>query len=298
MLGSALFAQLAPNAYYRVRGFGREEGDLNDKQAVLAFFEAFKPEIVIHAAAKVGGILANQNNGVDFILDNLRMQQNVIDAAIDSKVKQLIFLGSGCIYPKNAALPIKEEALLNGYLEESNQYYALAKIAGLKSCEALFKKGLDFISLLPSNLYGPHDYFNASQAHVIPAMFQKFSLAKIQGKKNVDLWGSGKAEREFLFVEDLADAIILCLGKKLKHPYYNVGSGESMSIQALATKIKKIVGFRGEIHWNTNAPEGFTKRILDSSKIKAEGWQPQTSLDEGLTQTFEWYQKNKSRLRL
>lgn len=284
----------------------RNELNLLDFRDVKSWFSINKPKIVIIAAAKVGGINANNTKPYEFIYENLVIQNNLIEASKQFGIKKLLFLGSSCIYPKMCKQPIKEEYLLENSLEPTNQWYAIAKIAGLKLCEALnVEYGLDFISLMPCNLYGVGDNYNLTTSHVIPALINKFYTAKIKNKAEVTCWGTGKPLREFLYVDDLAEACIFCLknwkisdensprnSSYKKLAWLNVGSGSEISIRKLAEKIADLVGYKGNIYWDSNKPDGTPRKLLDISKIKALGWEPKTKLDDGLLLAIDDFKKN------
>ncbi len=264
------------------------------------FFEDENPEIVIMAAAKVGGILANNTYRADFIYDNLMIEANVINAAYKNKVEKLIFLGSSCIYPKMASQPLKEESLLSGYLEVTNEPYAIAKIAGIKLCENFYRQyGCNFYSVMPTNLYGPHDNFNLETSHVLPAFIRKFHEAKINNHESVTIWGSGKPMREFLYVEDLADAILFLMKNIDANDLYekdishlNIGSGKDITIDDLAKLIAEIVGFEGKIIHDATKPDGTPRKLMDVSRINQLGWKYKTELREGLIKTYKWFNDN------
>ena len=264
------------------------------------FFEDENPEIVIMAAAKVGGILANNTYRADFIYDNLMIEANVINAAYKNKVEKLIFLGSSCIYPKMASQPLKEESLLSGYLEVTNEPYAIAKIAGIKLCENFYRQyGCNFYSVMPTNLYGPHDNFNLETSHVLPAFIRKFHEAKINNHESVTIWGSGKPMREFLYVEDLADAILFLMKNIDANDLYekdishlNIGSGKDITIDDLAKLIAEIVGFEGKIIHDATKPDGTPRKLMDVSRINQLGWKYKTELREGLIKTYKWFKDN------
>jgi GDP-L-fucose synthase len=292
MVGSSCWRLLNSLGYSNLVGKSSKELDLRNQLEVENFFKSNNPDYVIDAAARVGGIVANKENLYDFLLDNTQIQNNLIKSSLKYDIKRFIFLGSSCIYPKFAKQPIKEEYLLSGKLELSNEGYAIAKISGLKLCQYInknFKK--DFISLMPTNLYGVNDNFDPNYSHVIPGMIKKFHQAKISNS-DVVLWGSGSPMREFLNVDDLAKAIILCLDADLKDPYYNVGSGSDISILELSHLIQKIVGHSGKIKWNHNMPDGTPKKLLDSSKINELGWSSTISLENGIKNTYKWYLDN------
>ena len=304
MVGSAVFRNFKNNGYLNLLTADRVDLDLTDTSSVKNWYKVNKPDVVVIAAAKVGGIIANSNLPVQFLLNNLKIQNNLIEGAWENNVSRLLFLGSSCIYPKFASQPIKEEALLSNYLESTNQWYAIAKIAGIKLCEALnLQYGFDAISLMPTNLYGPGDYYHPEKSHVIPALIDKFDRAAKNNLERVVCWGSGSPCREFLYVEDLADACKFVLenwkprGKDIK--YLNVGTGKDMKIKKIAEIISKKCGFNGEIVWDTSKPDGTPKKLLDISKIMRLGWRPKTSFNEGLNLTIKNYKylKNRKLLR-
>ena len=304
MVGSAIIRNLKNNGYLNLLTAKRADLDLTDASSVKKWYEVNKPEVVVISAAKVGGILANSNYPVQFLLENLKIQNNLIEGAWENGVSRLLFLGSSCIYPKFALQPIKEEALLTDSLESTNQWYAIAKIAGIKLCEALnIQYGFDAISLMPTNLYGPGDYYHHEKSHVIPALISKFDRAAKNNSERVVCWGSGSPYREFLYVDDLADAckFVLENWKPYKEDikYLNVGTGNDMNIKKIAEKIAIKCGFNGEIIWDTTKPDGTPKKLLDISKIKRLGWKPKTNFDEGLELTISNYRylKNKKILR-
>lgn len=285
----------------------RKDLDLLSYKSVINWFDANKPTVVIIAAAKVGGIYANSTFPADFLLENIKIQTNIIEAAWKINVKRLLFLGSSCIYPKNVQQPIDEESLLSGFLEKTNESYAIAKIAGIKLCEALSKQyNLDAISLMPTNLYGPKDNYNTKNSHVMAAMIKRFSNAKKLSLDEVTCWGSGKPMREFMYVDDLGDAVVFALEKwdpkstnapldKNGDPlfYLNVGTGKDISIKELATKIARIYKFDGKINWDTNKPDGTYRKRLDIQRLKKLGWEPKTSLDDGLLKTINYFENIK-----
>ena len=293
MVGSAICRELINKGYNNLIFKSSKELDLRNQQSVQNFFKKQSPEYVFLSAAKVGGILANSTYKADFIYDNLMIQNNVINSSYNSGVKKLLFLGSSCIYPKMSEQPIKEDCLLSGYLEPSNEPYAIAKIAGLKLCQYYKEQyGCDFISLMPTNLYGFHDNFDLNNSHVLPALIRKFHEAKIDKKPYVELWGSGTPMREFLYVDDLAEASVFLMKNYSDSSLVNVGTGKDLSILDLATKIKDIIGFSGEIKWDTSKPDGTPKKLLDVSKINNLGWRAKTSLSEGIKRTYSWYVQN------
>jgi GDP-L-fucose synthase len=298
MVGSSVLNILQERGYSNIVTSSRKELDLRNQAAVDDFLHQQQPKAVILAAARVGGIWANDHYPYQFLYDNLAIQNNVINAAHKNNVGQLIFLGSSCIYPKHAAQPLKEEYLLTGSLEPTNQWYAVAKIAGLKLCQALKKQyGRNYISLMPTNLYGPRDNFDLETSHVVPAMIRKFHEAKVGGHQPVTLWGSGSPRREFLYVQDLADAVLFAFENQLDEDLYNVGTGEDLPIKELALLIQKIVGHQGDIIWDNNKPDGTPQKLLDVTKMRSEGWHNKTDLEQGLSATYHWFLQNKSELK-
>lgn len=293
LVGSAIKRALEKQGYENLVFRTREELDLQNLQAVDDFFKTEHPEYVFLAAAKVGGILANKTYPADFIYQNLQIQNNIIYSAHAYGVTKLLFLGSSCIYPKLAPQPIKEEYLLTGPLEQTNESYAIAKIAGLKMCQ-YFKKqyGSNFISCMPTNLYGPNDNFDLQNSHVLPALIRKFYDAKKENKESVVIWGSGTPKREFLYVEDLADACVFLMNHYNDLETINVGTGVDVTISELAQMIKQITGFSGNTVYDKSKPDGTPRKLLDVSKINKLGWNAQTSLEEGLKKTIEWYEKS------
>ena len=293
LVGSAVVRELASTgeAY---KGISSKDVDLLDRAATFRFVKDFKPSVVIDAAARVGGIGANNALPVDFLTQNIQIQSNLMDAAHEAGVKNFVFLGSSCIYPKNSAQPIKEEYLLTGELESTNSAYAIAKIAGIELIKSYRKQfGHKWISVMPTNLYGPNDNFDLQNSHVFPALIRKFVEAKRTNAPSVTLWGTGAPKREFLHVNDLAKAILICLEKYDSDQHINIGSGEDLSIKDLALKVSKAAGFNGEIIWDSTKPDGTPRKVLDVTKIKSLGWKPSISLDEGIIQTIQWYQDNK-----
>ena len=294
MVGSAVWRALEARGYKNVLGCSKQDLDLRNQHQVNHFFQKEQPEIVIDAAALVGGIMANKDNPYAFIMDNLQIQMNLMDAAHQNKVEKFIFLGSSCIYPKLAPQPLKEEYLLTAPLEPTNEWYAIAKIAGVKTMEAIRNQyNKDFVSLMPTNLYGTRDNFDLQTSHVLPAMIRKFHEAKKNKHAPVKLWGTGKPMREFLFVDDLADAVLFALENKLSHHLYNVGTGIDITIKELALKIQKITGHEGEIIWDNSKPDGTPRKLMDVSRLKNAGWKYKTSLDEGLQITYNWFLANQ-----
>ena len=273
----------------------RSELDLTDKGAVDAFFGRERPDHVLLAAAKVGGILANDQFPADFLRDNLVIQTNVIDAAYRFGVRKLLFLGSSCIYPKFAEQPIREEALLTGALEPTNQWYAIAKIAGLKMCEAYRRQhGFNAISIMPTNLYGPGDNFDLRTSHVLPALIRKFHEAKVAGADQVEIWGTGAPRREFLHVDDLADACFHLMQSYDDEPLINVGCGADVSISELATLVGRIVGFQGSVVFDRSKPDGTPRKLLDVTRLSSLGWEPRIRLEDGIRDTYDWYRASVS----
>jgi len=299
MVGSAIWNNLQMNGYVNLIGRNSKELDLKNQASVHTFFELEKPDIVIDAAARVGGILANDSYPYQFIMENMQIQNNLIDAAHKNNVQKFIFLGSSCIYPKLAEQPIKEEYLLTDSLEPTNEWYAIAKISGVKACEAIRKQfNKDFLSLMPTNLYGERDNFDLQSSHVLPAMIRKFHDAKENGNAPVTLWGTGKPMREFLHVNDLAEAVRFTLENTLPDSLYNVGTGVDLTIRELAETVQKIVGHTGKIIWDSTKPDGTPKKQLNIDKIKSEGWEPSIDLNEGIKNTYNWFIKNLKEIKI
>ncbi len=293
MVGSAVMRRLQADGFKNLLIRDRSELDLMNESAVAKFFLKEKPTIVICAAAKVGGIQANNDYPVQFLLDNLRIQNNVIRSASDSGVRKLLFLGSSCIYPKFAPQPIPETALLSGPLEPTNEAYAIAKIAGIKLCQAYCREyGANFISAMPTNLYGPNDNFDLETSHVLAALIRKAHEARIRNDQRLIVWGTGKPRREFLHVDDLASACLLLLEKYDSPDIVNVGYGEDISIRELAELICEVLGFDGELAWDTSKPDGTPRKLLDVSKLRALGWKPAISLRDGIARTYQWFRAN------
>ena len=293
MVGSAVWRVLDQKGYSNLIGKTSDELDLRNQQGVLDFFKEEKPDVVIDAAAKVGGILANNDFPYPFLMENMQIQNNLIDSSLKSGIGKFIFLGSSCIYPKFAPQPLKEEFLLTDSLEPTNEWYAVAKITGVKACQAIrnqFKK--DYVSLMPTNLYGTHDNFDLNSSHVLPAMIRKFHEAKNNNNSDVVLWGSGTPMREFLFVDDMAEAVVFALENKLPEYLYNVGSGKDITIKELAQTIQKIVGHVGNIIWDIEKPDGTPRKLMDVSKIKNIGWEYSTELNKGVEKTYSWFVEN------
>jgi len=295
LVGSALVRRLQQDGFSDLVTRNRSQLDLGNEDAVNRFFAEEKPAFVILAAAKVGGIKANNDLPVEFLLENLTMQNNVVRAAHESGVRKLLFLGSSCIYPKHAPQPIPESALLGGPLEPTNEAYAIAKIAGIKLCQAYAREyGAKFISAMPTNLYGPNDNFDLLSSHVLPALLQKAHTAKKESRRELVVWGSGTPRREFLHVDDLAAACVYLLKKYDSPEVINVGCGEDISIRELAELICEIVGFEGELAWDSTKPDGTPRKLLDVSKIHALGWRHQIGLREGIAATYEWFLQNET----
>ena len=299
-MGSNIVSLLKENGYLNIITKNRSDLDLLNQRDTERFFEQERPDNVICAAAKVGGILANQNFPVNFLYENLNIQNNLIHSSYKFNVRSLVFLGSACIYPKYAPQPIKENSLLSGNLEATNEAYAIAKIAGLKLCEAYFRQyNKKFISIMPNNLYGPNDNFSPANSHVIPALIQKFHNAKSNSEESVQIWGSGKPLREFLHVHDLCRAILIVMkdsniNKLLKFDSYhiNIGSGEEISVKDLALLIREITEFPGQIYFDNSKPDGTPRKLLDSTIIKGLGWSPKITLKEGIKNLYSWYINN------
>lgn len=302
MVGSAIVRRLASEDCEALTA-ARDELDLRDQQAVRRWVADHRPDAVVLAAAKVGGILANDSFPADFLYDNLVIETNVIEAAFRSEVGKLIFLGSSCIYPKFAPQPIAEHALLTGALEPTNEWYAIAKIAGLKLCQAYRRQhGVDYISAMPTNLYGPGDNFDIEKSHVIPALMRKAHEAKLAGDHSLTIWGSGKPMREFLHVDDAADAMVYLLKNYSGDGHVNVGSGEDLPIIDLARMVASVVGFAGEIRNDPSKPDGTPRKLMDVSTLFGTGWRPKYDLRSGLEQTYEWFkdhiEKGDARLKV
>lgn len=293
LAGSAIVRALQSLGYVDLRLRTHEQLDLTDQAAVNSFFDRERPEYVFMAAARVGGILANSTYPAEFIRDNLAMELNVIDAAYRHGVKKLQFLGSSCIYPKHSPQPMREEYLLTGELEPTNEWYAVAKIAGIKMVQAYRKQyGFNAISLMPTNLYGPGDNFDLYSSHVLPALIRKLHDAKLASAREVVIWGSGDPCREFLHADDLADACVLLMLNYDEYEIINVGSGEEQTIRDLALTVSDIVGYRGALLFDTSKPDGSPRKLLDVSRLQKLGWRPRVSLREGITKTYEWYLAN------
>ncbi|OIW01358.1 hypothetical protein TanjilG_12898 [Lupinus angustifolius] len=293
LVGSAIVEKLKQHGFTNLILRSHAELDLTRQADVEAFFASEKPEFVIVAAAKVGGIHANNTYPADFIGINLQIQTNIIDSAYRNGTKKLLFLGSSCIYPKFAPQPIPEDALLTGTLEPTNEWYAIAKIAGIKMCQAYrIQYKWDAISGMPTNLYGPNDNFHPENSHVLPALMRRFHEAKVKGLKEVVVWGTGSPLREFLHVDDLADAVVFMMEKYSGLEHLNVGSGKEVTIKELAELVKEVVGFEGDLIWDTTKPDGTPRKLMDSSKLAGLGWTPKISLKDGLVDTYKWYSEN------
>ena len=298
LAGSAVVRTLTGKGYSNLLCRSSQELDLRSQSDVKTFFDEEKPEYVVLAAAKVGGIHANNTYRAEFIYDNLMIEANIIHSAYKAGVKKLLFLGSSCIYPKLCAQPMKEEYLLTGALEPTNEPYAIAKIAGLKLCEAYCQQyGVDFISAMPTNLYGINDNFDLANSHVLPALLRKFHEAKVNGAPSVEVWGDGSALREFLFVDDLADALLFLLENYSDPTFVNVGTGKEISIKELAMTIKSVVGYTGDIHFDTTKPNGTPRKLLDVSKLSELGWTAKTDLRTGIEKTYRWFVENQASVR-
>lgn len=293
MVGSAIWSVLLAKGYTNLLGMSSQALDLRNQQAVQDFMAQEKPDVVIDAAARVGGILANNDYPYQFIMENMQIQNNLIDSALQQGVEKFIFLGSSCIYPKMAPQPLKEDYLLTGALEPTNEWYAIAKITGVKACQAIRKQfGKDYVSLMPTNLYGTHDNFDLNTSHVLPAMMRKFHEAAANNHAPVTLWGSGTPMREFLFVNDMAEAVVFALENKLPDYLYNIGTGEDLTIRQLAETIQKITGHQGEIIWDSTKPDGTPRKLMDISKMHELGWKHKVDLEEGIRLTYDWFVEN------
>jgi len=295
MVGSALVRRLEAEGFTNVLKRDRSQLDLTDESAVAKFFADEPPDVVVVAAAKVGGIKANNEYPVEFLLENLRIQNNIIRSAFEAGARKLLFLGSSCIYPKFAPQPIPETALLTGPLEPTNEAYAIAKIAGIKLCQAYAREyGATFISVMPTNLYGPNDSFDLETSHVLPALLRKAHDAKTRNENKLIVWGTGKPRREFLHVDDLASACLLLLEKYDSPEIVNIGYGEDITVRELAELICDVVGFNGELVWDATKPDGTPRKLLDITKIRALSWQPTIPLRQGIAQTYEWFLANRA----
>ena len=298
MVGSACWRALEAEGYTNLVGKTSKELDLRDQKTVEEFIRNEKPVVIIDAAAKVGGILANDTYPYEFLMDNMLIQNNLIRSAHENDVPKFIFLGSSCIYPKFAPQPLKEEYLLTDSLEPTNEWYAIAKISGVKLIEALRKEYVrDYVSLMPTNLYGPNDNFDLKSSHVLPAMIRKFHEAKINGNAPVELWGTGSPMREFLHVDDLGQAVLFALKNELDEHLYNVGTGVDLTIKELAELVQSTVEHQGEIVWDSTKPDGTPRKLMDNSKLEAQGWSSFIQLNDGIDSTYQWFKDSHSRLR-
>lgn len=296
LVGSAILRELKKSGFHNIITRNFYELDLRSQEKVQEFFHIEKPQYVFLAAAKVGGILANDTYPADFIRDNLMIEMNIIDNAYKSSVKKLLFLGSSCVYPKDCPQPIKEEYLLTGILEPTNKAYALAKIAGIVMCQSYAKQyGANFISVMPTNLYGENDNFDLVSSHVLPAMIRKFDDAKESGSSEVMLWGSGSPMREFLYVDDLASACVFLMNNYNDSEIINIGTGIEISIKDLALLVKEIVGYEGNIVWDSTKPDGTPRKLLDVSKLSNLGWNASVNLSDGIKKSYDWYRSNKNK---
>ena len=293
MVGSSLLRIAKKKKIYKILNQKKKKLDLKKFNQIVRYLKKFKPDVIVNCAAMVGGVHSNNTKPAQFIYNNLVIQTNLIHAAYKGKIKKLIFLGSSCIYPRNSKQPIKEDYLLSGYLEKTNEPYAIAKIAGIKMCEAYRREyGCNFISVMPTNLYGINDNFDKYDSHVMPALIRKFAEAKESNANEVEIWGTGKPKREFLFVDDLAEAILTIDKKYNDVKPINVGFGEDISIKKLSYKLKKLFKFNGKIKFNKDFPDGTPRKLLDVKQIEKLGWRPKTSLEKGLIKTMNWYKKN------
>lgn len=299
LVGSAIVRNLKSKGYNNIVGRTHKELELTDQQAVRAFFEEERPDVVVLAAAKVGGINANNTTPAEFIYDNMQVQCNVIHCCHQYGVKKLLFLGSTCIYPKMAPQPIPEDALLTGPLETTNEAYAVAKIAGMEMCKFYKRQyGDDFISCMPTNLYGPHDNYDLNGSHVLPAMIRKFHEARLNNAPSVELWGTGTPLREFLYVDDMADACVFLLENYNGEQHVNIGTGKEITIKELAEMVKKTVGFEGEIIWNDSMPDGTPRKLTDVTKLHSLGWRHKVELEEGIRMAYDWFKENVDHARM
>lgn len=299
LVGSAIVRNLKSKGYTNIIGRTHQELELTNQLAVREFFEKERPDIVVLAAAKVGGINANNTTPAEFAYDNMQVQCNVIHCCHEYKVKKLLFLGSTCIYPKMAPQPIPEDALLTGPLEATNEAYAIAKIAGLEMCKFYKRQyGDDFISCMPTNLYGPHDNYDLKGSHVLPAMIRKFHEAKLAGAESVELWGTGTPLREFLYVDDMADACVFLLENYSGEQHVNIGTGKEVIIRQLAELVKETVGFEGNIIWNSEMPDGTPRKLTDVTKLHAMGWRHRIELEEGVRLAYDWFKENVDHARM
>jgi GDP-L-fucose synthase len=298
MVGSAIWRALLSKGYTNLVGMTSSELDLRNQQAVQDFISSTKPDVVIDAAARVGGILANNNYPYQFIMENMLIQNNLIDSALKNGIEKFIFLGSSCIYPRLAPQPLKEEYLLTSDLEPTNEWYAIAKITGVKACQAIRKQfSKDYVSLMPTNLYGTYDNFDLNTSHVLPAMIRKFHEAKENNNSPVTLWGSGTPLREFLFVDDMAEAVVFALENTLPDYLYNIGTGVDLTIKELAETIQKATGHQGEIIWDATKPDGTPRKLMDISKMHELGWKHKVDLEQGIQLTYNWFVQNVENIK-
>ncbi len=298
MVGSAVWRALEKEGYTNLVGKTSKDLDLRDQTAVNNFISKEKPVAIIDAAAKVGGILANSENQYEFLLHNLQIQNNLLQAAHENNTQKFVFLGSSCIYPKLAPQPLREDYLLTGLLEPTNEGYAIAKIAGVKLCQAIRNQyHKDFVSLMPTNLYGPFDNFDLHSSHVLPAMLRKFHEAKLNNNSPVELWGSGTPMREFLHVDDLAKAVVFAIENRLPEHLYNVGTGTDVTIKQLAETIQKEVGHKGNIVWDSTKPDGTPRKLLEVSKLNKLGWKAEIDLKQGIESTYKWFLENENSIK-
>ena len=298
MVGSACWRAMDSAGYSNLLGKTSKELDLRNQREVNDFIQKERPEVIIDAAARVGGILANDTYPYEFLMDNMLIQNNLIRAAHENNVSKFIFLGSSCIYPKFAPQPLKEEYLLTDSLEPTNEWYAIAKISGVKLIEALRKEyNRDYVSLMPTNLYGPNDNYDLKTSHVLPAMIRKFHEAKEAGNTPVKLWGSGTPMREFLYVDDLGKAVLHALENSLDEHLYNIGTGVDLTIKSLAELIQEAVGHKGDIIWDSSKPDGTPRKLMDNSKMESQGWKAEVSLAQGITLAYHWFLDNESSYR-
>lgn len=299
LVGSAIVRNLQTKGYTNIITRTHKEMDLKNQAQVYEFFETEKPDVVVLAAAKVGGINANNTAPAEFAYENMQIQCNVINAAHENKVKKLLFLGSTCIYPKMAPQPIPEDALLTGPLEQTNEAYAIAKISGMQMCKYYKRQyGDDFISCMPTNLYGPYDNYDLSGSHVMPAMIRKFHEAKVNNTPTVELWGTGSPLREFLYVDDMADACVFLLENYSGEQHVNIGTGKEVTIKELAETVKRTVGFKGDIIWNSSMPDGTPRKLTDVTKLHGLGWTHKVELEEGVKLAYEWFKENVDSARM
>ena len=298
LVGSALLRHLQKNGYGNILVRTRQELDLRQSDAVRNFFSQARPEAVVVAAAKVGGIKANSDYPVEFLLENLQIQNNLIAASFEFGVKKLLFLGSSCVYPKLAAQPIREESLLAGPLEPTNEPYAIAKIAGIKLCQAYAQQyGMNFICAMPTNIYGPGDNFDLEKSHVLAALIRKVHEAKLRNQREVTIWGTGTPQREFLHADDLADALRFLLENYDSSEIINVGCGEDLTIRELVEIVARVIGFEIDLVFDTTKPDGTPRKLLDTTRLQALGWKPQISLNDGIQQTYQWFLESSAQLR-